>query len=59
MQVVFCVVASPEEFGYVIVREAFEAFSCGFAEKADVTNKDDLKLAVDQQEQVINDFKLN
>jgi len=50
MQVVFDVVASPEEFGYLIVREAFEAFGRGFAKKADVTNNDGLELAVDQQE---------
>jgi len=53
----FDVVASPEEFGYVIVREAFEPFGCGFVEKAYVTDKDDLKLAVDQQEQVINELE--
>ncbi|QCE06353.1 hypothetical protein DEO72_LG9g1365 [Vigna unguiculata] len=57
MQVVFDVVASPEEFGYVIVREAFEAFGRGFSEKTDVTNNDGLELAVDQQEQLIDELE--
>ena len=57
MQVVFDVVASPEEFGYVIVREAFEAFGHGFAEKAYVTNNAGLELAVDQQEQLIDELE--
>jgi len=57
MQVVFDVVASPKEFGYVIVREAFEAFGRGFAEKADVTDNDGLELAVDQQEQLIDELE--
>ena len=52
MQIIFDVVASLEEFGYVIVREAFKAFGRGFAEKVHFTDKDGLKLAVDLHEHV-------